>query len=95
MDNEPRDPGSFWIGMLLGFTLNLMAMLLFCGSIGVTHGASAPLAFAIGLTQLIYLGPVMIYFKRKGKINSLMGVAVIAGITLLLDTTCMTLAGKL
>jgi hypothetical protein len=91
MDKEPPDEGSFWQGLLVGFTLNLIAILLACGTLSF----SAKFLLAIGATQLIYLGPLMFYLYRTGKTNTAMGIAVIAGVTILLNTTCMKAAARI
>jgi hypothetical protein len=92
MDKEPPDEGSFWQGLLLGFTLNLIAALLACGALG--SSLSLRFLLAIGATQLIYLGPLMFYLYRTGRGNTAMGVVVIAGLTVPLNTTCLGLAGR-
>jgi hypothetical protein len=43
---------------------------------------------------VIYLGPSAIYFYKTGKVNTTMGIAVIAGLTVLLNVTCQGLVAR-
>lgn len=47
----------------------------------------SPLIF-IGISQLVYMIPAIIYFSRKGKSESAKGLIIGAAITLLLNAAC-------
>jgi hypothetical protein len=91
MDSEPSDEGSFWQGLFFGVFGNILGI-----AIGVVLAVAGHPAFlmAIGATQAIYLGPPAIYFYKTGKVNTMMGILVIAGLTALLNVACQRLVGK-
>jgi hypothetical protein len=91
MDKQPRDEGSFWQGLFFGVFGNIVGM-----AIGLVLAVAGHPAFlmAIGASQAIYLGPPAIYFYKTGKVNTTMGIAVTAGLTVLLNVTCQGLVGK-
>lgn len=83
MDEIQPDVSKFWPGVLLGFLLHLCSPLfLWLGNVGLAMLAG------IGVTQLIYVVPLMIYFYRSGRKNAFKGMLLAAGITFLLNATC-------
>jgi hypothetical protein len=91
MDKQTPDEGSFWQGLFIGVFGNIFGI-----SVGLVLAVSGHTAFlmAIGATQVIYLGPSAIYFYKTGKVNTTMGIAVIAGLTVLLNVTCQGLVAR-
>lgn len=78
--------------MSIGFILNV-AMLLLLPLAGLRLlSVALPLSdflfsalFAIGLTQLFYLAPLYLYFRRTGRNDTAKGLMIIASITALMN----------
>jgi len=69
----------FWLGILLTAALHLVWLLY-------------PIGYAlIGLAQLAYVTPLIIYAALKGKKKLLQGVLVAAGVTFLVNAACFGL----
>lgn len=45
-------------------------------------------ALAIGITQLIYMVPAILYARRKGRPGIARGIIIVAALTALLNATC-------
>lgn len=66
----------FWLGALLTAVLHIVWF-------------AYPAGFAlIGVSQLVYVVPLLIYAAVKGKQKLLQGVLVAAGVTFLVNTAC-------
>jgi hypothetical protein len=66
----------FWLGVLLTTVLHIVWLAYPAGYV------------VIGLTQLVYVVPLLIYAAVKGKKKLLQGVLVAAGVTFLVNTAC-------
>ncbi len=88
---EPNDPGEpaehkshasqVWLGIAIGTILIvLLAFLLLIAPVGY---------FAIGLVQLIFIIPAIIYWRKNTGI--VQGLLIIAAITFLLNAACFGL----
>lgn len=92
MQNEPeqllpptKPPSHDWalgIGLLL--LLHLIQIPLAAVSMGIS-------LIAIGLTQLVYIIPAIIIYKKKNRPGMVKGLIIGAAITLLLNGTCTAL----
>ncbi len=47
-----------------------------------------PAVFAIGISQMVYLFPALLFFAYRGRVGIVNGLLIGAGITLLLNATC-------
>jgi hypothetical protein len=90
MDEIRPDTSEFWVGLVCGFLLH------FCSLLFLLFGKFAlAMLLGIGVTQLIYVGPLMIYFYRQGSMNAFKGMLLAAGITFLLNATCWGLVSSM
>lgn len=87
MSDRTRD--GLGLGVVLAMALNVVGALLTLFLLSVT-ASLAPLfvVLGIGLLQLVWLGPLALYFRHAGKIETVKGIAIIAGITFLLNAAC-------
>lgn len=66
----------FWLGALLTAVLHLVWFVY-------------PIGWAlVGVAQLVYVVPLLIYAALSGKIKLLQGVLVAAGVTFLVNAAC-------
>ena len=80
MPKQPPEEDSIWVGLFLGFTCVVLSLLL---------GAFIPWGIlAVGLTQLVFQGPLVVYFHKAEKTKTMMGVVIIACLTILLNASC-------
>ena len=91
MDKQPPDEGSFWLGLFIGVFGNILGIAM---GLVLAVGGHPNFLMAIGASQAIYLGPLAIYFYKAGKVNTMMGILVIASLTAVLNVTCQGLARK-
>ena len=91
MQNEPEltppptsnaTNGDWLLGILLLCLLHLIQIPL----AGMTMAVSV---IAIGLTQLVYVIPFVIYFRKKGRPGIAKGLIIGAALTFLLNGTCV------
>lgn len=84
--DENRYKGSFRYGLVVTLGLHLLQIpmnIIF----GLTPFFMGPLIF-IGVSQLIYMIPAIIYFKRQGESETVKGLITGASVTLLLNAAC-------
>jgi hypothetical protein len=87
-DPQPPDRGSMARGFL---TATLLSVCCFTAAAALSLGEYV--VFACGLTQLIWLVPLWIVYRRKRETESAKGVVVAASITFLLNSACWGLLG--
>ena len=75
----PPRRGGFWKGLGLGFLLHLFQILALSQSFLLT---------VWGLTQVAYMIPAAIYFKRRGEPDTVKGLMVAAAVSFLLNAAC-------
>jgi hypothetical protein len=86
-------------GVALGFALNIAYMGLWCalwfnakdGSwMSRGFGENVPFysIFGIGITQLLYMLPTIVYFQRKQRPEMVNGLIIAAAVTALLNGAC-------
>lgn len=51
--------------------------------------------FGIGITQLLYVIPLALWLKRRGRVDTMKGVILGAAITVLLNGSCFVLMTQL
>ena len=92
MQNEPkiiqpltRPAGYDWV---LGLGLLLLLHLIQIPLAALTLGISL---IVLGLSQLVYVIPAIIIYRRKGRPGIVKGLIIGAAITLLLNGTCTAL----
>lgn len=78
----PVDRGSIWKGLGLLALLHLIQIPL--------YPLILPLVL-IGVSQLVYVVPAVLILRRKGRFDTVKGLWIGAGITLLLNATCFGL----
>jgi hypothetical protein len=103
--SEKEPPSELWttfkggVAVAFGIPILLVVALLGAGSIGrlVSNSAGSvtmlflmPIGF-IGLTQFIYIGPMIYRAGKQGREGFRNGLLVGAGIIFLLQTACMAL----
>lgn len=84
-----KDEGSLFLGMIVCWLLNMVhlgvAYLFF-----VSGDRTLPTVFvlvgAIGLLQIAYVAPIWYAVRRRGKRRMAKGIAIAAGITLLVNS---------
>lgn len=94
-DPQPHDEGSVGagIGIVLAADGVLFIVLLSVGS-GLFDKASllsdvlTIAMFGIGLTQLLYVVPLYLYFRKTSQKNTAKGLVIGASIVALLNVTC-------
>jgi len=86
---EAQSPDNGSIGRGIGYTLLLH---IFQIPLGIIFSIFTPggffIVFFIGLSQLIYMIPFTIYFKRQGENETAQGLIIGACITFLLNAAC-------
>ncbi len=80
-DDGPSRQREIWRGVGLAFLLHLIQLPL-----GLLTSAIS-LVF-VGISQLIYIIPAIIFYGRGGRRGVVIGLAIAAAITLLLNATC-------
>lgn len=83
MEEENRETGDGWSGCAIVFGCNFLALTLSIGS-----GYFIQFILFIGVIQLIYIIPLIIVAKRKGKTGLVKGMAIGAGVVFLLQSLC-------
>jgi len=86
------------VGILLhGFQLVIITIMFAVaasmpGKSGESIGYSAVAApFVCGATQLLYMIPAILIYRRKGRTDVAKGITIVAAITLLLNASCFGL----
>lgn len=97
----PNGPVNVLIGFLSVFAGHLLVVALMFAIAFITSQASLQFDalftifffafFGIGITQLLYVIPLILWTKRKGRFDTMKGVIVGAVITLLLNGSCFLL----
>lgn len=84
----PAAPPSsgFKDGVLRGFLIGLAAHTIQVILGAITAGISI---FAIGLSQLLYMIPLIIYFRKQGMPLAAKGMLICLGLTFLLNVACV------
>ena len=69
--------------LILGFTGRFLPIL------GFNRGFLSPFPLMfVGVTQLVYVIPAILCFKRKGRLGIVTGLIIGASLTFLLNATC-------
>ena len=90
MTTEPKTKrGNIWLGFGLSALCNLMilpglAMLI----LPFSESVAIAMVMGIGLSQLVYVIPLIFIFRRQRKIATMQGMLAGAGITFLLNGGC-------
>jgi hypothetical protein len=94
---EPQRPyrGDVWLGLGQGLGINCLVFVF-----GMIVATSAFLfqtwilriVMAIGVTQFVYLGPLMLRAHRNHRPGKMAGLIIAASITLLLNAACASYA---
>lgn len=98
-DPQPHDEGSVGtgIGIVLAADVVLFIVLLLVGP-GLSDtapwlsGVLTVAMFGIGLTQLLYVVPLYLYFRKTSQKNTAKGLVIGASIVALLNVTCWGVA---
>ena len=89
-----KDEGSIGAGVGIGLGLNVAVftvLLLACtylDSVAWLAQIFYAGAFGIGLTQLLYIVPLYIHYRKKEQKNTAKGLVIAASIIALLNVTC-------
>jgi len=86
--NEPREPrgSSVFLGMLIGIGLQLLAIPLM---------ARSGMVMLIGVTQLFYIVPAILFARSTGRRRLANGIIIAASLVALLNAACWGLVFKL
>ncbi len=75
-----------WGGILLGVVLNVLNPVAFMGTGNVVFSQTS--IGLLGLTQIIYLGPLAYWFFKKRWYAALQGVLLTMSLTILFSAIC-------
>jgi hypothetical protein len=94
---EEQPKGSVGLGLGLTLVLHIvfqsLPFLMYMGVLSRDGGLISgllPLAF-IGLSQLVYMAPAILVFRRRGYIDTVKGLVLGGSITMLLNSACIGL----
>lgn len=92
---NPKDEGSVGTGVSMGLGLNvgLFVLLLIAGGALLDFAQSLSVVFfgaagGIGLTQLAYVIPMYLRYRKTGLKKTATGLVIAASITALLNASC-------
>jgi hypothetical protein len=90
-----EDEGSIIWGLLICWGLNILEIFLGflalgagLGGNGNSMGVTIVLVGGVGLFQLLYLLPIYVLLRNKGKAETMKGMIIAASITALLNASC-------
>jgi len=89
---EPRpssQEGDVWTGLAIGLSINILVFgfgVIFMAMSGAY--ALEPFLAAIGLTQLIYIVPMILVARSAGRVGRVKGLIIATSITLILNAAC-------
>jgi len=89
-DIVQRSKGNVWAGLGLTAALHLLQVPIFFILYAiprVEYGAFLPLIF-LGVSQLVYMLPVILFLKKRGDNETVKGLIIGASITFLLNAAC-------
>lgn len=92
---NPNDEGSVGTGLAIGLGINIAVFVVALAVVTGSNGISSPIALflfwpamAIGLTQLVYIVPLYLRYRKTGQKNTAKGLVIAASITALLNASC-------
>lgn len=94
MRNERPDEGSVIEGVAAGLAGMLVVagvLFIFSKAAPATSGLLVSFAVLIGLTQLVYILPIVLAFLAYSRKRAALGVVVFAALVFLLNATCFGL----
>jgi len=81
----PENGGSIWLGILIGIGVSVGGLL---ASVALMAGGGAFLLMGFGLTQLLWVIPLYLYFASQGQKETGKGILIVAGLVCLLNASC-------
>lgn len=94
-----QDEGSIGAGVAMGLGLNVGLLVLLLITAGGLTDSAEPLsailfgaALGIGLTQLAYIIPMYLLYRKIGQKKTATGLVIVASITALLNAACWGVA---
>ena len=81
-----EDGGSIWRGILIGIGVSIGGLLASAALMAVMVGSYLLIGF--GLTQLLWVIPLYLYFARNGQKETGKGILIVAGLVFLLNASC-------
>ena len=86
MGDETRNPGKLWLGVVLAGGINLAALVIGMATIPIFIGAVIIALF--GALQFCWIVPMCVRYRRNGETETVKGIWIAAGISLLLSVGC-------
>jgi hypothetical protein len=89
--DQPPDRSEVWEGLLfaLGATIVFVAAVLAIASVSpALNGIAAEALFACGVSQLIYIVPLVVALRHFDRFKAAKGVIIFAALVFLLNATC-------
>src|SRR5205085_498167 len=81
---DRSERNDLWLGIVLALLLHLIQVPLALLTTGIS------LIF-VGLSQLIYIIPAILFYRRDDRSDVVKGLIIVAAITFLLNATCTVL----
>ena len=79
---------SVWAGIGLTLGLHIVFGMIFMGILNLINPNWVLAVFYPGLTQLLYIVPLCLIFKKRGQVGMVKGLIIGAAITFLLNAAC-------
>jgi hypothetical protein len=91
----PSGGGSILRGIAIGIAWTV-AGLIGCALLVAAGGIGFIPLFGIGLAQALWMAPVAFSYKRRGEMETVKGMLIVAGLVFMLNASCWGLlaAGK-
>jgi len=84
LEGQPSRQGEIWRGVGLALLMHLIQVPLAAATVFIS------LVF-MGVSQLLYIIPAIVIYRRKGRPGVVKGLIIAAAITFLLNATCSAL----
>jgi len=85
----PDEEGGIGRGIAIGVLLTLAGLIAIWALVVMSRSAAGIIfLFGIGVTQLVWVVPAVLYFQKDGQKETVKGILIVAALTFLLNASC-------